>query len=460
MSYNSYNQYSPYWQQSAGQTTPQSSAQNSAQSRTSYQPLSAYQSNQQIAQSSISQSAESSSGTSYGSQGYGNVNVNGAGSGRPHSSYANVDDRASLDGATALGNLAYASSLGRDGSAQSMNNYNRNNSNYGTASPYGTSAGKYAREDTNTRAQQSTASPSFDHSSNNKAYQTPNTGSNTQAQSQYPSSRSPSEQHRTNQYSQPPRPTNGQAFQQPRSTVDSRAAPASTTTYTQSIANQSQGRNDGRDVRSSPQTRVQTPQQPINRPPSSQTSRPSLEHTQKPQARQGTRETAVNLTGNSATKTKAAAQRSTDTTAAKRNNKAVQSPVADDNQQASKPTTPVEPQYTTVDPSQVFNHAEYSRRQAAAAAEVAAAKKAAEEVEIARKASMLPKPPQVNETTAAPAPGPEPDSTTKEQIEQEMKQMIEKMRDYKARDPSLFTQIWEQVKKVSACDVSFNTWSF
>ena len=38
----------------------------------------------------------------------------------------------------------------------------------------------------------------------------------------------------------------------------------------------------------------------------------------------------------------------------------------------------------------------------------------------------------------------------KEQMEAEMKLMLEKMREYKAKDPSLFLQIWEQVKKVCA----------
>lgn len=40
------------------------------------------------------------------------------------------------------------------------------------------------------------------------------------------------------------------------------------------------------------------------------------------------------------------------------------------------------------------------------------------------------------------------DSGDKEQMESEMKLMLEKMREYKAKDPSLFLQIWEQVKKV------------
>ena len=109
----------------------------------------------------------------------------------------------------------------------------------------------------------------------------------------------------------------------------------------------------------------------------------------------------------------------------------------------------MESQYTTVDPSQVFNHVEYSRRQAAAAAEVAATKKAAEEAEAARKAASQTKTPQMNgNAIGVSAPDTEPDSATKDQMEFEMKQMIEKMRDYKAKDPSLFTQIWEQVKKV------------
>lgn len=140
-------------------------------------------------------------------------------------------------------------------------------------------------------------------------------------------------------------------------------------------------------------------------------------------------------------------------TAATRINEARQSPtVTSRRDQSSKPATPVEPQYTTVDPSQVFNHEEYSRRQNAAAAEAAAIKKAAEEAEAARIAATLPKPPITQ------ANGTEPDSAKKDQIELEMKQMIEKMRDYKAKDPSLFTQIWEQVKKVSDIHLLSTSW--
>ena len=471
MSYN-YNQYSPYWQQPSGQSTPQSAGPNVAQSRTSYQPLSAYQNNQQTAQPSMSQPAEYSGRTSYGTQGYGNVAVNGAGNGRgrPHdfpTSYASTNDRASLNGATALGNLAYASSLERNGSAQQSSNYNRqqSNSNYGTASPYGINSAPPSqdrtgderressnslRDDTNARAQEATAPPSFDYNWNVAAYQKPSHGNNTLTQSQYPQLGSASEQHRLNQYAQQPRSTNGQEIQQPRSGPDSQAAPSTTRSTTQSTVNQSQGRNAGGHVRETTQTQIQTPQQSTYRPSPSQAPDPSRGNTQGTQTHQNSCETGIKHSANSTVKSKATAHLSAKETAAKRVSDAHQSPTVNANRQVSKPATPVEPQYTTVDPSQVFNHAEYTRRQAAAAAEVAATKKAAEEAEAARTAATQSKLPETNgASVVACAPGVEPDSAKKDQIELEMKQMIEKMRDYKAKDPSLFAQIWEQVKKVS-----------
>ena len=470
MSYNGYNQYSPYWQQTAGQSTTQSAGQNVTQTRSSYQPLSAYQHTQQPGQPSISQPAENPSSTSYGTEGYGNVAVNGAGNGRPQASptsYASANDRASLDGATALGNLAYASSLGRGGSAQQLAHYDRHqsNSNYGSGSPYAVNStpqiqtrtddeqrkgSSSSRKDTNSRAQQATASPSFGYSSNNAAYRGPSPGNSTQTQSPYSQPRSAFDQHIVNQYSQQPRPINGQAIHLLSSRPESQAGSPPVVPVTQSLANQSQGRKVGGSIRETTQTRVPTPQQSTYQPSPSQTPIPSVEHAQRPQAQQGPRETGTNYKANSAPKSKAAPYLSSKENAAKRVTDAHQSPTVDTNRQASKPVTPVEPQYTTVDPSQVFNHVEYSRRQAAAAAEVAATKKAAEETEAARIVTTQEKSPQVNGTSiVASVPSVESDSATKDQIELEMKQMIEKMRDYKSKNPSLFTQIWEQVKKVS-----------
>ena len=372
-----------------------------------------------------------------------------------------------------MGNLAYASSLGRNGPAQQLGNYNQQqgNSNYGTVSPYGTvptppvqsrtddeqrKSGSSSRDDTNARAQQATASPSFNYGSNNAVYSGPSPGSTTQTQPQYLKSGSASEQRRPSQYSQQSRPTSAQAIQQSRSRPNSRAAPTPTMPPTQSAASQSQGTKTHENTRETIQTRVQDPQQSTYQPSSSQTPGPSGSQAQRPQIQQDARESRTKPWANSVAKGNAATNASAKGTTAKRVTNARQSPTVDANRQASKPATPVETQYATVDPSQVFNHVEYSRRQAAAAAEVAATKKAAEEAEAARKAATQTKTPQVNgNAVAVSAPGTEPDSATKDQMELEMKQMIEKMRDYKAKDPSLFTQIWEQVKKVGDNEFAF-----
>ena len=186
------------------------------------------------------------------------------------------------------------------------------------------------------------------------------------------------------------------------------------------------------------QTRVHTPQSD-KRQAFSKGSKESTNISRIPQA-------STTSQVNSATKRKAAEHLSANETATKRINEVRQPPIVDlGRDQISNTATPVEPQFTTVDPSQVFNHTEYSRRQAAAAAaaEAAAAKKAVEEVEASRSSTTQP-----NVATSQ-VNGIDSESSKKDQMELEMKQMIEKMRDYKAKDPSLFTEIWEQVKKVS-----------
>ena len=377
--------------------------------------------------------------------------MNGAGNARPQESragYTKTNDRASIDGATALGNLAYASSLGRDGSIQQMSNSNRqqSNANYGTASSYGVGSApaiQYRtgdeRRDSNgssregiTRSQQATASPSFGYSANNVGYQGSSAGSNTQAQPQYSQTSRYSAEQQKNQYSQTSRPPSGQAIRQSHSKLGSQAAPSPSLSAKQSTPKQARASKSSGSLRGKEQTRVHTPQS--DKRPSSQIPEGP---TQKPQA---TADSALETAAKGILGMYAAAPE----TVAKRVAEVRHSPTVDSKRdQAGKPATLVEPQYTTVDPSQVFNHIEYSRRQAAAATEAAAVKKAAEDAEAARISATQSKPntPQAN--------GTEPDSVKKAQIEMEMKQMIEKMRDYKAKDPSLFTQIWEQVKKVS-----------
>ncbi|KAL8756215.1 MAG: hypothetical protein Q9184_004571, partial [Pyrenodesmia sp. 2 TL-2023] len=100
---------------------------------------------------------------------------------------------------------------------------------------------------------------------------------------------------------------------------------------------------------------------------------------------------------------------------------------------------------TTVDPSHVFNHQEFQRRQAEAATKKAAeeqARKAAEAEETRKASEAAAALKQVSESRSSNA-----ETSREEQMAAEMRQMIEKMRDYKSKDPSLFTQIWEQVKK-------------
>ena len=108
---------------------------------------------------------------------------------------------------------------------------------------------------------------------------------------------------------------------------------------------------------------------------------------------------------------------------------------------------------TTVNPSQIFNHYEYQKRQATAEAARKATEEAAAKKMEATKPAHVAAPPQSPPATA-PAPAPAPSSASAEtdsaaskkgQMELEMMQMIEKMRDYKAKDPALFTQFWDQV---------------
>ena len=130
---------------------------------------------------------------------------------------------------------------------------------------------------------------------------------------------------------------------------------------------------------------------------------------------------------------------------------------------SSRTSTPGSNPYpTTVNPSQVFNHYEFSRRQAAAAEAEAARRKlttiandhASDQARFGNyqktQISQGNGPPSSNNATGSDA---DAETAKKLQMELEMKQMIEKMRDYKSKDPSLFSQIWEQVKKVVA--VSF-----
>ena len=89
-------------------------------------------------------------------------------------------------------------------------------------------------------------------------------------------------------------------------------------------------------------------------------------------------------------------------------------------------------QPTTVNPTQIFSPPEPAPRKTMAMAT---------EAKTNKQASNTPQSSAAQMKASA-------DSQSRDQIQAEMKAMIEKMREYKAQDPSGFTEIWEQLKKV------------
>lgn len=97
--------------------------------------------------------------------------------------------------------------------------------------------------------------------------------------------------------------------------------------------------------------------------------------------------------------------------------------------------TQAENQYpTTVNPNETFDNASYQNSRAAAAAAKAEAVRIAAENAAAKKAEAES---STHDTGA--------DSAAKDQMELEMKQMIEKMRSFQSKDPTLFKQVLEKV---------------
>ena len=463
-SYNNSNRYSPYFQQTPGQD---GRAQYQDQSRNTagyqdnpYQPLSPYQ---QQAQCFAPQAASISA---HENQGYGDLTASGTRSQDSEGNHANTGR--SVD-TSALGNLSNASSLGRDNpSLQQIMDYNRtqNTASYGNNGSCRTNSAASvqcgiglgrtesrdsSREDASARPQPTTSGTSFSYtpSNGNTGFQGQQTGATEfrQGQAQHTAARSS----KLSQYtSQPPRPTSGQAIQHPQSRTGSQPLQSPTIHVHQAGSNQS--RNEG-SIYGSEQTKVQSPLQQVHQNSSTLTGYRSDPPTQKMRTPQATHGSAgsVNMSQHNA-------QSPLSQPAPSRN--AHQSPAVDTrvNEETSQATTPVgNPYPTTVDPSQVFNHYEYSRRQAEAET---ARRKAAEAAQAApqpkdntidsagtRNNKGISTPQQVN---GAPSNSDvDPDTAKKNEMNLEIKQMIEIMRDYKSKYPSLFSQIWEQFKKVN-----------
>ena len=456
MSYNGYqnaNNYSPYFQQIQGQDGRgqyQDQARNSASYQSNeYQPLSAFQSNRHR-QASAPQSTPVSA---YAGQGYG--------SGRSQDPRGPYPGGGRSADTSALGNLAYVSSLGRDNTsfAQNTSGYNNTDSHMNFAGSAQYSAGRTTssgptdvlNEVINARSQQATPLPSHGYNLGRDAgYQGHQAYLGPQAQVYTPATTSQASRSSSN--SQNPteivRPASGQPTQDKHSRRASQASHAAITRANQSA-----------DINGSEQSRVQSPLQPVNQSLGIVTD-PSRTTAQIQQVVYGS-------PGSASSKAKGQKPPSTVSSSGSAPAKnAHQASIGDSQVDSnnSRTSTPVGNQFpTTVDPSQVFNHHEYSRRQAAAAEAEASKNKitkggqAAAPVKDnatthARSGSSQETPSRQQNETASNNKGQssnaDPDTAKKMQMELEMKQMIEKMRDYKSKDPSLFTQIWEQVKKV------------
>ncbi len=466
MSFNGFsnsNNYSPYFQQIQGQDGRgqyQDQARNSASYQSSeYQPLSAFQSNQQQ-QASAPQSTPVSA---YAGQGYGTAR-----SQDPRGAYPSSGS--SID-TSALGNLAYVSSLGRDTSfAHNTSGYNNSDSHMNFAGSGQYTSGRtnnsgptdVSSEVVSARSQQATPLPSHGHNSGGYAgYKGHQAYSGVQAQGY--AHEITSQASRPSAKSQNPseivRPASGQATHDTHSRMGSQASYAATRRANQGAPTIAQSQSAK--INGSKQSRVQSPLQPVNQTSGTVTDR-SMKKVQ-------TRQVAYGATGNASSKANAQVSPSTASFNQSGPAKIAHHSSTGDSQvdgNNSRTSTPVRNQFpTTVDPSQVFNHYEYSRRQAAAAEAESSRNKAMEGAQVATPMKdIATSHTQSGSSQEIPQNGTassnkgqssnvDPDTAKKIQMELEMKQMIEKMRDYKSKDPSLFTQIWEQVKKVNISNV-------
>ena len=373
----------------------------------SYQPLSAYRTAPPPPQSSP---LPTNLGNGYNEQGYGNQ--------IPNAGFPNA--RTSVD-TSALGNLAYASSLGRDGSGiQSNTNYNRyqSHSGYGHPAAYGRNSPLHLGQSQQTdsggstpisregsRPQSVTASNSLGYPPNpgEVRYQGPRpdvSGGQGQAQSSVSQQSWPSQQ-QVNLHKNPPsRPSSGQALQHPQNRPSNLRSPSIPVNRTMTKSTDSQQHSQQR-----PAAQILAGPRAGPNPPATAPTNNNQIRTQTPSLPAASRETV----GQSST------------------TKAGQSSVP-----SPQNPQPGGPSNTTVDPSNVFNDVEYQRRQAAIAAEANSARKKAEDARLTAQAASDTK---------------DIETGRRSQMELEMRTMFERLRDLKSTEPGMFSEIWEQAKK-------------
>ena len=455
------NQYSPYYQHSAVEQDG-SGVRNICQSY-SYQPLGSYQSRPQ---QSAAQGAHVAS-RSYSDQGYGNVTSSGHNA-TYDSRNGYENERSSVD-ATNFGNLAYASSLSR-ARTPPQQSYPRNSS-----SIYALNAPAPASKDDN-QGDGRTANASLgkdtsrDHPITHAQYLSSgynsNTGMNNPVQPRYgtpQASHQPGWQYVSAQQNlEQSHATSGQGVKSASSGIAFPTNPSPSFTPSHNTSPQSGGQR-----RSGERSQPQHKQYDSNTPVSSVLKNPyAAARTQKPtvghiESRQ------VGLTSISQPSNTSKTNNSAHDTTLQNTQDHPSSNLAThfNRQRCQQPTPTQECHPTTVDPSQVFNNYEYQQRKEEESAKTSLAE-AVRSVHSAIPTDNLlsgigrsggtglhtgsSQPNDVREAVVSAVHNlNEDDSATKERMESEMKQMLERMRDYKAKDPSLFLRIWEQVKKVS-----------
>lgn len=438
MAYNGYNGYSPYFQSQSteqnGRTQYQyqtSSGDNTGNhQRYNYAaPNTASNNSQQHGQ------APTQNQTNYAQNPYTPASYQ-----NPHRNYSNSSNTRAT-GDSALGSLAYASTLRQNPGdpIQRVADFNNQNVVYDQSQGHGQNQGVQRSEsrgaintrlpnslNPNVATQSQPGYPAYSQQNQHNAYGNQYGGS--------------AETRRSSQQGAPPsRPASGQGMQvvnqhrqsthSPRPNKFPNAQPFSTHRTADTNGESPVSRP------SSTQTRVQRGSDSDSHPrPATQTKRENAALSGHKQAESGTLGTsAVQKPSNTQFTQLPSIANVTNT----RNN--------DSNNVTQNPTT--------VDPNQIFNHYEYQKRQAAIAAEAEAAKreseaakrKAAEEAEEARKKTEAAK--QIQQLSQANGVKGSSEEARKEEMEAEMRLMLEKMRDYKSKDPTLFSQIWEQVKK-------------
>ena len=494
MSYNGYSQFSPYYQQpppqqNGGSQHPYDPRLNGSYPSTPFQPLSAYDSDNERQQSTEKSIQSNKSSNTYGKQSYastsvapndpspapyinhnyGGVRVSSSASQDSSIAYAN-----SRPDTSALGNLAYVSSLNQDQphtSLAQLIDYNRSRDargatgeGYQTNSTSPVSHGHQRVESRGfpcTKNHQSSQAPSHSgshmpapgrtsRSSGNNS--TSNTGKTSPAQHQNASAPQKSPQSQYGCYASQPAPAGGQATQRPSSRTSIHNQSSSQTSMAQ--RNQNAAQNNGAHNLGHPQASSVSYHR--SSPAVNQTTFQTPKSVQQNGAHQNSSKSTPPQNEKIADAAVDGGKEPSSTTHYQIRRPASSNALNKEQSSQPSPSTANSKPITTVDPNQVFNHLEYQRRQS----ETEVAKKGAEAAKISNEpkptqstASTSTSPPADDVTQAAKAlmgqsSNPNYGSPTKEQIELEMKQMIEKMRDYKAKDPKLFSQVWEDVKKV------------